>query len=276
MVVTCRFSRANVRWIACACPRTVAPVLRRRAPGTTSSTRIGFEPSLFDWQTIARNVDRNTLSAVAWLHDVGRPQERSGAIDDHDRWDADESGNLLEAEAVPTDDIETVEHCIRTHSIRSSSPEPEMLEAKLLFDGDKLDATGAVGIVRLACIVGERAGRAGERYAVIDDSSVLGPETSGVPDISLLREWATARLDALYTEPGRRLGASRWEFMHRFFSVRERTRSKGSADAAIGMAFENRRRPRAESAIRRSPVEPGRRRATRRRCPRTGFPWTRT
>ncbi|MWV38217.1 HD domain-containing protein [Natrialba sp. INN-245] len=164
------------------------------------------------------DVDRHSLSAAAWLHDIGRPRKRSGEIDDHDRWAGTEARTLLEGEGVPTDDIDSVEHCIRTHSIRSSSPEPETLEAKLLFDADKLDTTGAVGIVRLACIVGERAGRAGERYAVIDDSSAPGTETPDVPDISLLREWATERLDVMYTEPDRRLGASRWEFMQRFFS----------------------------------------------------------
>ncbi|GAA0245658.1 hypothetical protein GCM10009000_071850 [Halobacterium noricense] len=31
-------------------------------------------------------VDRNVLSASAWLHDIGRPLERVGKIDDHDRW----------------------------------------------------------------------------------------------------------------------------------------------------------------------------------------------
>ncbi|ELY54203.1 putative domain HDIG-containing protein [Natronococcus jeotgali DSM 18795] len=93
-----------------------------------------------------------------------------------------------------------------------------MLEAKLLFDADKLEAAGARGIVRLACIVGERSGKAGEKYAVIDSSSTSGIETSGVPDIALLQEWARERLDRLYTSPGRRLGESRWEFMEEFFT----------------------------------------------------------
>lgn len=117
---------------------------------------------------LGNGVDRNVLSAAAWLHDIGRPLERSGAIDDHDEWAAAETEELLESEGVTGDRIDAIKHCIRAHSIRSSSPEPETPEAKLLFDADKLDATGAVGIVRLACIVGERSGRAGEPYAVID------------------------------------------------------------------------------------------------------------
>lgn len=163
-------------------------------------------------------VDKAVLSAAAWLHDIGRPRERIGEIDHHDRWGAAEARELLESEAVPPNQIESITHCIQAHSIRSSSPEPEMLEAKLLFDADKLEAAGARGIVRLACIVGERSGRAGEKYAAIDSSSTSGIETSGVPDIALLQEWARERLDRLYTSPGRRLGESRWEFMEEFFS----------------------------------------------------------
>ncbi|MDS0477868.1 HD domain-containing protein [Natrinema sp. 1APR25-10V2] len=163
-------------------------------------------------------VDRDVLSAAAWLHDIGRPLERTNEIDDHDEWGAREAAALLEAEGVTSDRIEAVACCIRTHSIRSSSPEPETLEAKLLFDADKLDAVGARGLVRLACIVGERSGRTGERHAVIDDTSVFGTIASDQPDISLLRKWARERLDRLYTSPGRRLGESRWEFMEDFFA----------------------------------------------------------
>ena len=163
-------------------------------------------------------VDRDVLSAAAWLHDIGRPLERTGEIDDHDEWGANEAVDLLAAEDVSSDRIAAIEHCVRAHSIRASSPEPETLEAKLLFDADKLDATGAVGIVRLACIVGERSGRTGEKHAVIDDSSVQRAATAECPDVALLREWARERLDELYTDPGRRLGASRWEFTESFFA----------------------------------------------------------
>ncbi|WP_408958301.1 HD domain-containing protein [Natrinema sp. 74] len=172
----------------------------------------------------AEPVDRDVLSAAAWLHDIGRPLERTGEIDEHDEWGASEAAALLEAEGVAADRIDAVERCIRTHSIRSSSPEPETIEAQLLFDADKLDAAGARGLVRLACIVGERSGRAGEKYALIDDASSSTMESAGRPDVTLLQEWARERLDELYTSPGRRLGESRWEFMNDFFAQFERER----------------------------------------------------
>ncbi|WP_256546838.1 HD domain-containing protein [Halobellus inordinatus] len=163
-----------------------------------------------------RDVDRSVLAAAAWFHDIGRPLERVGEIDDHDKWAAKEATSLLEAEDVRTDQITAIEHCLRAHSIRANSPDPETIEAKLLFDADKLDATGAVGLIRLACIVGERSGRTGEQFAVIDDVSTLSIDRPDLPDINVLRKWARERLDALYTEEGRRLGESRWDFMESF------------------------------------------------------------
>lgn len=163
-------------------------------------------------------VNRDVLSAAAWLHDIGRPRERTGEIEDHGEWGAVEAADLLSAESVSSDRIEAIGHCLRSHSIRTTSPEPETPEAKLLFDADKLDAVGARGLIRLACIVGERSGRTGRKYAVIDDASAQGIELSDGPDISLLREWARERLDALYTSPGRELGMSRWNFMEEFFT----------------------------------------------------------
>jgi len=96
------------------------------------------------------------------------------------------------------------------------------VEARLLFDADESDAVGARGLVRSPCIVGERSGRAGETYAVIDDASVPGVPSADCPDISLLREWARERLDHLYTAPDRRIGESRWRFVNEFFEQFDR------------------------------------------------------
>jgi uncharacterized protein len=176
------------------------------------------------------SVDRDVLTAAAWFHDIGRPLERIGEIEDHDEWAANEVTALLRAEDVAADRIAAVEHCLRAHSIRASSPEPETVEAKLLFDADKLDATGAVGLVRLACIVGERSGRTGDQYAVIDDASTLDGDRPDVPDIDRLREWARERIDALYTGPGRRLGETRWEVMGHFFDQFDREIDPGTSE----------------------------------------------
>ncbi|MEA5388577.1 HD domain-containing protein [Haloarculaceae archaeon H-GB11] len=165
-----------------------------------------------------RSVDTDVLLAAAWLHDIGRPLERTGEIDHHDEWAAAEAATLLRRESIPDDRIEAIQHCIRTHSIRDGSPDPETIEAELLFDADKLEAGGASGILRLACIVGERSGTAGEKRGVIDDTSASRLATTELPDVTHLRAQARKRLDELYTAPGRRLGETRRRFMEDFFA----------------------------------------------------------
>lgn len=169
-----------------------------------------------------QRVDRDTLAAAAWLHDIGRPLERTGEIDDHGDWAAEETATLLGDRGVPAERVDAVQRCIRSHSIRPSSPDPASIEAKLLFDADKLDATGARGLIRLACIVGERSGRAGEKYAVIDDAAAHDTASPNHPDVALLREWAEDRLDALYTPAARRVGDTRRAFMQQFFEQFQR------------------------------------------------------
>ena len=41
-----------------------------------------------------------------------------------------------------------MQHCIRAHRYRDTSEPPATLEAKILFDADKLDVLGAVGVAR--------------------------------------------------------------------------------------------------------------------------------
>ncbi|WP_330632698.1 HD domain-containing protein [Halocatena halophila] len=167
--------------------------------------------------TLDESVDLELLAAGAWLHDIGRPRERTGSIDDHDRWGAKKARVLLTDAGVNSERVERICACIRSHSIRDSSPTPDTPEARLLFDADKLDAIGAIGIVRLACIVGERSGRAGSAYASLDVGSAHELTPPDRPDVALLKGWAKERLAALHTPGARRLGESRWAFVETFF-----------------------------------------------------------
>jgi uncharacterized protein len=95
----------------------------------------------------AEGADLDIVQAAALLHDahdVRQPHARST----HHHASADFAADILAAEGWLPERITAVQHCIRSHRFRDNSEPPRTLEARVLFDADKLDAIGAVGVVR--------------------------------------------------------------------------------------------------------------------------------
>ena len=91
-------------------------------------------------------VDRDILAAACLLHDVGRPEQfRTGA--DHALVGGDMAYDFLLTLGWEPARAEWVRQCIRAHRFRNDLP-PETVEAKLLYDADKMDVLGPIGIAR--------------------------------------------------------------------------------------------------------------------------------
>jgi len=93
----------------------------------------------------AEGADLKIVRAAALLHDV---EVKASEREQHHLGAADFARRVLEEEDWPPDHIQAVEHCIRSHRFRDQQEQPRTLEAKVLFDADKLDALGSVGVVR--------------------------------------------------------------------------------------------------------------------------------
>lgn len=102
--------------------------------------------------------DLEILRAAALLHDAAGAapsgmglkagnSEPQGARHSHELSSAEFAAHVLEAEGWEEARIAAVAHCIRAHRYRSREA-PESLEAKILYDADKLDVLGAFGIAR--------------------------------------------------------------------------------------------------------------------------------
>lgn len=91
--------------------------------------------------------DLEIVRVAALLHDAVDPEV--GEIrQEHQHAAASFAGRVLAAEGWPAERIEAVQHCIRAHRFRDPSEQPGTLEAQVLFDADKLDAIGAIGVLR--------------------------------------------------------------------------------------------------------------------------------
>ena len=97
--------------------------------------------------------DLEIVRAAALLHDAqgsappgdgGEGAERAS----HHHTSAEFAGQVLAAEGWRPERIAAVQHCIRSHRFRDASEPPATLEAKILFDADKLDVLGAIGAAR--------------------------------------------------------------------------------------------------------------------------------
>jgi uncharacterized protein len=156
------------------------------------------------------------VRAAALLHDVGRSRARAEGLD-HAQLGATMARVILAGRAQA--DVRAVAEAIRTHRFRSG-PRPATLEARVLFDADKLDALGAVGIARAFAHGGAHGQRLwapvdevdADRWAASgDDPDEHTPVHEFVVKLSKLRE-------LLYTAAARRLAEDRHAYMVSFFA----------------------------------------------------------
>ncbi|TGE32321.1 HD domain-containing protein [Desulfosporosinus sp. Sb-LF] len=90
------------------------------------------------------------IELAALLHDIGR----SGTVEKtHAESSAGLAVNILHKTGYPEDIVGRVKEAIVSHS-REGGHEPNTLEAKILYDADKLDFAGAIGLGRLFTMAG--------------------------------------------------------------------------------------------------------------------------
>lgn len=102
---------------------------------------------------LTEGADLEIVRAAALLHDAeapfnqGKPKDECQRSNHH--LDSAEFARLqLTAEGWSEERVAAVEHCIRAHRFRDDREQPQTLEAQVLFDADKVDAIGAVGVAR--------------------------------------------------------------------------------------------------------------------------------
>ncbi len=180
-----------------------------------------------------KGVDVEVLELSVLLHDIARMKEdedKTGSID-HALLGAEMAANILRSFNYPEEKIEVIIDSIRSHRFRADR-EPKYIEGRILFDADKLDAIGAIGIARAYMI----AGQMGEKlYMPIEDldkyekeNLVNGKATGRIKDISkhsvnIEYETKFKKIpERLFTEEAKRIARERLHFMEVYFDRLEK------------------------------------------------------
>jgi uncharacterized protein len=172
----------------------------------------------------AEDADGTVVRLAALLHDVpvgdaSAPDDPSGAArrPAHHLQAAGFARQFLLARGVPAAQVDNVVHCIEAHRFRDQSIQPQTMEARCLYDADKLDSIGAIGVGRAFAYAGAHDHRLWTepwRAAPPDADRPHGADYTPVHEYvyKLQRILAT-----LHTETARRIGAERHAFMAAFF-----------------------------------------------------------
>jgi uncharacterized protein len=158
--------------------------------------------------------DLEVLEIAAYLHDVARPlQDQSRGTLCHAKKGAEMARTLLTGYPLSKERKGNVIHCILSHRFRANC-HPETIEAKVLFDADKLDSIGAIGVARTFQFAGEVGAKLHNPCIDPEDTQEYTEEDTGYREFKLKLSKITERM---LTAEGHRIARERHSFMEDFF-----------------------------------------------------------
>lgn len=166
------------------------------------------------------NVDMFILEASALLHDIGRKEEmlQKGKVC-HAELGEKLAREILFEFQIDEENIGKISHCILTHRYRNSYI-PETKEAKVLFDADKLDSIGAIGIARDFLFAGNAGSNTlytgnERKLAKSKQDYAYSKEDSAILEYEVKLKFVK---DKMLTESGKRMADERDRYMRDFFN----------------------------------------------------------
>ena len=158
--------------------------------------------------------DTVVLMAAAYLHDIGRcHQDKSNGALCHAEKGAQMARPIVEKLALSDSRKANIIHSIRAHRFRGKIA-PETIEARVLFDADKLDAIGAVGVARAFLFAGEVGARLHNPEMDLATARPYSRDDTGFREYKIKLSKVK---DRILTAEGTRLAMRRHAFMTAFF-----------------------------------------------------------
>lgn len=161
-------------------------------------------------------VDMDVLLAACLLHDIGREKQSENLELCHAQIGGDMAYDYLIQNHWPREKAEQVKLCIVSHRYRKNST-PESIEAKILFDADKLDATGALGIARTLVYEGQIS----EPMYILDNCGEIDVTASDSEISSFFQEYnykLKNLYDRFYTKRARQIALEHKQAAEDFYN----------------------------------------------------------
>ena len=163
----------------------------------------------------AENADMDVLGAAAYLHDIGRAlQDAANGAICHAEKGAQMAEPMVAALPLSKKQKQNIIHCIRSHRFRNHH-KPATTEAKVLFDADKLDAVGAVGVARAFLFAGEVGARLHNPDLDAESTRPYSVDDTGYREFKVK---LCKIKDRMLTAEGRKWARERHAFMDDFFN----------------------------------------------------------
>jgi len=158
--------------------------------------------------------DMEILKPAALLHDIARAREdRAKGSFCHAREGARMSEQILTELDMKPEKIRSIVHCIDAHRYRDER-QPETLEAQVLFDADKLDSIGAIGVARAFLFAGETGARLHDKQVDPENTSPYTIEDTAYREFLVKLRWVK---DRMMTPAAKKMAEDRHRFMVDFF-----------------------------------------------------------
>lgn len=138
------------------------------------------------------DVNYDVLICACLLHDIGRREQFEDPQLCHALVGAEKAYKFLVSNSFDPEYADKVKACIKTHRFRTESP-PQSIEAKILFDADKIDVTGTLGIARTIFYKGQVSE---PLYSLMPDGQVSDGSNDTTP--SFFQEYKY-KLENIYT-----------------------------------------------------------------------------
>ncbi len=164
----------------------------------------------------AEGADLEIVRAAVLMHDASGAGTGGKNRSEHQHHSAEFAKKTLGAEGWPPERIAAVQHCIRAHRFRGDE-KPQSLEAKVLFDADKLDVIGAFGVARTLAY--DVAMHWPFHAEVSDQFLITGSKIAGETHSSYHEYiFKLSKIkDKLHTQTARQIAEGRQIFLNDFF-----------------------------------------------------------